>query len=187
MMLMNENVFLGECPVIRPEGIYFGGRRVIRLGMDGVGVGAIERKNPLPPGKYWVDVFEPQEIAFQDWLRRNKANVAVTSTESFDPTGDYAARVWRLFEVNAPVTWEGPGFPTIAGANVKSSADTSDRPAPEKDPLDKLSDYGTNVEKTAKTILWVAGGVAAIVVTGVLVVRYAPRQPTPTASSSRPA
>jgi hypothetical protein len=175
-MMMSETVFLGECPVIKPEGIYFGGRRVIRLGLS-----AVERTNPLPVGKYWVDVFEPQESAFLDWLRRNKTNVAVTSTESFDAAGDYPARVWRLFEVNAPVPWEGPGLPTIAGPNVKSSADTSDRPPPTKDPLDKLSDYGTNVEKTAKTILWVAGGVAAVVVTGVLVVRYMPRQSTPSA------
>ena len=38
---MNEMVFLGECPIIRPEGIYFGGRRVIRLGLQDVGVGDV--------------------------------------------------------------------------------------------------------------------------------------------------
>jgi len=34
---MNEMVFLGGCPVIRPEGIYLNGRRVIRLGLDAPG------------------------------------------------------------------------------------------------------------------------------------------------------
>lgn len=40
--MMNEAVFLGGCPVIRPEGIYYEGRRVIRLGLQGnVGVGDV--------------------------------------------------------------------------------------------------------------------------------------------------
>jgi hypothetical protein len=180
--MINETVFLGGCPVIRPEGIYLDGHRVIRLGMGGVGVGAVERANPLPPGKYWVDVFTPQEAAFQDWLHRNKANVIVTTTESFDPTMDGSpGRVWRLFEVGTPVTWEGPGLPTIADPGVKSSEDTAQRPSPEKDPLDKLSDYGTDVAKTAKAVLWVVGGVVAVVVGGVLIVRYLPR-PAPAPS-----
>jgi hypothetical protein len=39
--MMHENLFLGECPIIRPEGIYYGGRKVIALnpGLQGVGVG----------------------------------------------------------------------------------------------------------------------------------------------------
>ena len=35
--MMNETVFLGGCPVIRPEGIYLNGQRVIRLGLGDVG------------------------------------------------------------------------------------------------------------------------------------------------------
>jgi hypothetical protein len=38
---MSETVFLGECPVIRPEGIYLNGVRVIRLGLQGVGLGDV--------------------------------------------------------------------------------------------------------------------------------------------------
>ena len=38
---MNETIFLGECPIIRPEGIYYGGRRVIRLGLEGFGLGDV--------------------------------------------------------------------------------------------------------------------------------------------------
>lgn len=34
---MNETVFLGECPVIQPDGIYYGGQRVIRLGLGDAG------------------------------------------------------------------------------------------------------------------------------------------------------
>lgn len=167
-MMMNEQVFLGECPIVRPEGIYYGGRKVISLG-----VGAIERTNPLPVGKYWVDVFAPQEVAFQGWLQKNKANVIVTSTESFDAVGDYPSRNWRLFEVNAPVMWEGPGFPTIAGPNVKSSTDTADRPAPEPDVIDKLKGLGGDAASSVKTAM-IVGGMVLVVVAGVLVAYYAP-------------
>ncbi len=44
---MNETIFLGECPIIRPEGIYYGGRRVIALdpsldlGLNGLGLGDV--------------------------------------------------------------------------------------------------------------------------------------------------
>jgi hypothetical protein len=38
---MNEMIFLGGCPVIKPDGIYYEGRRVIRLGMGDVGVGDV--------------------------------------------------------------------------------------------------------------------------------------------------
>lgn len=38
---MNEMIFLGGCPVIRPEGIYVNGQRVIRIGMAGVGLGDV--------------------------------------------------------------------------------------------------------------------------------------------------
>ena len=59
---MNEQLFLGgrpvglgACPVVRPEGIYLNGVRVIRIGMEGVGLAAMQRANPLPPGKYVID------------------------------------------------------------------------------------------------------------------------------------
>lgn len=38
---MNETIFLGGCPVIRPEGIYLDGHRVISLGLRGVGLGDV--------------------------------------------------------------------------------------------------------------------------------------------------
>lgn len=39
--VLSETVFLGGCPVIRPEGIYLDGHRVISLGLRGVGVGDV--------------------------------------------------------------------------------------------------------------------------------------------------
>jgi hypothetical protein len=191
--MINETLFLGECPIIRPEGIYYGGRKVIALdpGLQGVGVGAMQRANPLPIGKYWVDVFTPQEGAFRDWLQRNKANVVVTTTETFDPIDSYEGRVWRLFEVRAPVTWEGPGFPTIATPDIKSSDDTVQRPPKEKDPLDQITPPDPNaIAKTIGNAVKAVVIVGVVVVGGVLIVHYLPRPaplpPSPTPTPSRP-
>lgn len=174
MNAFNETVFLGGCPVIRPEGIYFDGQRVISLGLRGVGVGAIERRNPLPVGRYWVDVFTSKEAAFQNWLRAHKAEVQVISAETFEPIDDYEGRVWRLFKTTAPVPWEGPGLPTIAGPDVNSSADTAQRPPKEKDPLDTIDVSLDRVKKTA----WIVGAVVVVAIGGALIY-YMPRRPTP--------
>jgi len=39
--MTNERLFLGECPLINREGIYFEGRKVISFGMSGTGVGDV--------------------------------------------------------------------------------------------------------------------------------------------------
>ena len=173
-MMFNETVFLGDCPVIRPEEIYIDGQRVIRLGMGDIGVGTIERRNPLPVGRYWVDVFDSKEAAFQNWLKAHKAEVQVISAETFEPIDNYEGRVWRLFKVTTPVQWEGPGLPTIAGSDVNSSADTGQRPPKEKDPLDTI-DVPLYFDRAKKT-LWITGAIVAVVVGGALIYYYAPRR-----------
>lgn len=91
----------------------------------------LERKNPLPIGRYWVDVFEKQFAAFDAWLEKNRDKTDVITQENFEGGGlpfdrknDFPPRRWYLFEVLEPVRWEGPGLPTIATPNVKNSQDT---------------------------------------------------------------
>ena len=165
-MMLNETLSFGvsECPIVRPEGIYYGGRKVISLGL-----GEQQRANPLPTGRYWVDVFTPQEAAFQSWLQKNKANVTVVTTETFPGEthwfgADDPGRTWRLFDVKTPVTWEGPGFPTIADAGTKNSADTAQRPAPEPDAVDQITHWGSSASAATKTALIVGGVVVAVIV-----------------------
>lgn len=190
---MNETLFLsgrpvglGACPVVRPEGIYLNGVRVIRIGMEGVGLAAMERANPLPPGKYWVDVFPPNMDAFSAWTVKNAATVHVDASESFSGStdNDPPPRDWWLFTVSAPTTWEGPGFPTIATPDIHSSSDTVQRPPPTPNPLDQINppnagDLVKQVADAAKIVLIVG----AVVVGGVLVIRYLPK---PAASAPRP-
>lgn len=137
---------------------------------------ALERRNPLPRGRYWVDVFdlvsthpatdgENMQAAFRNWLARNADTVRVESTQSFDTE---PARDFYIFRVLDPVSWEGPGFPEIATDGVQSSADTTQRPDPEQDPLVSLQESLDGVSSGTKSVLTaVAFGVGLIVLTNV--------------------
>lgn len=91
---------------------------------------AIERKNPLPIGHYWIDLFGPNILkAGSDWMKK----VAVRTTEEFD--GDIK-RAWILFDVKTPIPWDAVtyGFPTIAAPNITTSDDTVQKPPSEHVP-----------------------------------------------------
>lgn len=107
-----------------------------------VETGRLERANPLPPGRYWIDVFGDDIPKFDQWLDGNRALglVAVESSEHFQAQMWYPpfqderpARNWILFKVLGHVPWNGVefGYPTIADAGVQYSSDTADRPEPE--------------------------------------------------------
>lgn len=173
-MMVNETAFLGECPIIRPEGIYYGGRRVISLdpSLSEVGVGAVQRQNPLPAGRYWVDVFAPDTDTFGAWLSSNKSTVTVRNTEHFDSS---PVRDWYLFDVTVPTPWNGPGFPTIATTDVTSSADTVVRPDPPPSVTTQIEQELASLQSSTKTAAWVGVGVL-VVVGGALLIYYMPRR-----------
>jgi hypothetical protein len=80
------------------------------------GLGTIERRNPLPVGKYSVTVFDKDMPAFQAWRTANKEVVKVTgSVYHAEVTNWFSANEpgWTMltFLVKTPVRWEGPGFP----------------------------------------------------------------------------
>jgi hypothetical protein len=141
-------------------------------------IGAIERRNPLPPGVYWVDVIgevptfggpdNSKLEAFAGWLRRNASNIQVLRTVSKPAEIDALrgvmnpAQDWYLFKVAAPVQWEGPGLPTIADENTEKD-DTAQRPPP-ADPsweLPDLPDVTEHVSKGALTGFGTVFGLAA--------------------------
>ncbi len=113
---------------------------------------ALEKNtNPLPDGRYWVDVFDPHREAFNGWLADNKDSVRVENTESDESSNP--AQSFYLFSVKnhvqvpggtstifVPVNWDAKtfGFPTIAPPNVKSKADTVQKPDLPPDGLDGL-------------------------------------------------
>lgn len=105
--------------------------------------GAVQRANPLPPGRYWIDVFDDNIPIFDQWsLAFSQAGlIRVEATEHFDakpylpPFQDsQPERNWILFRVIAPTPFDQLrfGFPTIATPDIDDSSDTVQRPEPEQ-------------------------------------------------------
>ncbi len=90
-------------------------------GTDGVDcLGAMERRNPLPQGIYWIDVFTPHVRDFQGWMKEHRDTVHAKESSTYsDPEG-----VFVKFEVTSPTPWNGPGYPTIS-SQAQTQADTS--------------------------------------------------------------
>ena len=106
----------------------------------------LERRSPLPKGRYWADMFardgDDQVQAMTDWLTQNRGLVKLVSSETFSDSDP--PRTWFLFEVvGGPdgsggtllPEWVGIGFPTVAGPDIRSSDDTVQKPAAGGAPL----------------------------------------------------
>jgi hypothetical protein len=67
----------------------------------------LQRTNPLPIGKYWVDVPEDKESDFRQWLSENKDSVTVENEDKHESYGSTALTTnvvyWFLFTVSSPV------------------------------------------------------------------------------------
>lgn len=69
----------------------------------------LERRNPLPPGFYSVDLRNDQVPLFTAWRREHGVQVLKTNDD-----GQFS---WLLFEVKTPTPWADAtklGFPSIA-------------------------------------------------------------------------
>lgn len=157
---------------------------------------ALQRANPLPPGVYWQDFFNPPVggasiKGFEAWLRAN-ANTVKLRSSTFHGRGAHPLqafmqgawtlnpalalianaapqlngpeRLWALFEVLAPTTWPAQafGFPTIASITTVE-ADTVQRPPPEKEGFEVISDAASAV---AKGVADVGGSIVTPVLLG---------------------
>lgn len=129
---------------------------------------AIERRNPLPKGRYWVDIIDRkgEVLAFEMWLMRNADKLKVINKEDKGTTtfsSDYSGirYTFFLFDVLEPVEWprnKGWGFPSIAQSEfqptapkIEKSEDTGSRPKV-PGPLDTI----TEAMSDAKTFAIVA-------------------------------
>lgn len=127
----------------------------------------IERRSPLPVARYWVTAFGDKESALAAFLNTQvqAGLVKVTQTEHIDETDDHPAGSFLVFVVTKPnsVPWLATafGFPNLAGADIKSLADTVDRPDMPQDGFDDLGDF---VKKVASGF----GGAAVAVGVGVV-------------------
>jgi hypothetical protein len=110
-----------------------------------------EKRQPLPPGRYWIDVIGPDKTArFASTLALGAAHgiTNVEASESWTPgiLEDGEPQTWFLFTVNqtdflgrkvAGLEFDTKefGFPTIATAEIQAKDDTVQKPP---DPTDTL-------------------------------------------------
>lgn len=144
-----------------------------------------EKREPLPVGLYWIDVFGTGKIQlFQAWLSIHADTVKVRTTEVYDNSGTASPwgdifdiplidnppnGVWTLFEVLQPTTWAlapSLGWPQTADNSIKSSGDTIQSPPPPKSVFDEIAEGGWPT-----WLPWAIGGGLAIVVLAVVVRR----------------
>lgn len=140
---------------------------------------ALERRRPLPAGRYWLDVMPATKEKWDMWraAMANVESVKVETTEHFPAqTGipgvpDTLERDFVIFTLTAPnVAWQVVGLPspTIAPKSVTTSADTGDVPPPEPGPLEQLGQAAAGIGSSAKVGIGV--GVAAVIVIGAIAI-----------------
>lgn len=120
-----------------------------------VSVGAV-KTNPLPPGRYWIDIFPPGVASWVGWSGGNLNSVSVEKTEIYQGTTKLMTflgwiypwvpnladpantpqpdRAFVIFNVSAPTPWtiaETVGYPNNAPKGiVNTSDDTIQKPDP---------------------------------------------------------
>lgn len=98
--------------------------------------------SPIPPGRYWILVNGPQNIAdFDNWLRDMSGAVRV-ETSSLGKRGAQSVEfvIFNVPEGRAPfLNAEQFGFPNFAGPEIRSVQDVVDRPDEPLDPLDQIN------------------------------------------------
>lgn len=128
---------------------------------------AVERRNPIPPNTYWIDVQGSKVPGFEAWLKKNAETVILDSREDerrvprstpLPGAKGTIASSWFLFTVLQP-TQSFPqttfGFPSIAG-DVKRKSETVQRPKPVTS-SDILIDFFGQFVGTPTTLLVVVG------------------------------
>jgi len=117
----------------------------------------MQRKNPVPAGRYWIDVFQQKIPMFESWLARNKDLITVEQRTPFGEVYGFSAyRVWYLFTVKST---PGPifpqrifGYPTFADAQIKTADDTAKLPPPVPGPGTMIADFFDDIKTGAIVI-----------------------------------
>ncbi len=112
--------------------------------------GRLVHDDPLPVGRYWIDIFEKGLPAWVQWSAAHVQSLNIEKTQFFaggtewtiqsNPywipglpmyipgTATVPDRTFIIFRVNAPVPWgiaTDVGWPNTAPASIQSSQDTS--------------------------------------------------------------
>ena len=111
---------------------------------------ALERRDPLPAGRYWQFLLEDEGPAWAKWTHDHSSTVRVIATERKMKLSPYRPAImvtrpdlsiimeeggaWVLFDVLAPTPWVGLGYPTIVtDPTITRSEQVEQAPAPQPD------------------------------------------------------
>lgn len=77
-------------------------------------LGSLERRNPLPVGRYQIDVFANNIGKMTSWLKSTPSVRVVSTTQSGD-TDDPQSYTEYVFTVSSPAAWDAVtfGYPDI--------------------------------------------------------------------------
>jgi hypothetical protein len=132
---------------------------------------AVERRDPLPPGRYWIYVLEDELEDWDEWSREHSATVRVVASERKKKLSPFVpaifvtrpdlsiimeeAGAWFLFDVTAPTAWVGFGFPTIVTDMTIIRSEQVEQ-APDPLPDDQLA---KDIWGELKGLVLLAGGI----------------------------
>lgn len=105
------------------------------------------RKNPLPPGRYWIFVQQPSSEIFDLWLKQHSGEVQVEKREDSGGVWPFISPLesFVIFRVDAATVWpRGVGFPNAADPATTKAADVVTRPPPPT-----VKDVVKDIEETA--------------------------------------
>jgi len=81
---------------------------------------SFERRNPLPPGRYWITIGPNDTDAFNEWKDSTK-RIRLEATEAhFDDSPPFEFHVFRIVEPGDVVWPQQFGFPSVAKESVTS-------------------------------------------------------------------
>lgn len=132
---------------------------------------AVERRDPLPAGRYWIYVLEEELADWDEWASEHSSTIHVVASERKKKLSPFipaifvtrpdlsiimeAAGAWILFDVLSPTAWVGFGFPTIVtDPTIRQSSEVEQAPEPEPD--DQLA---RDVWSRVEGLVLLAGGV----------------------------
>lgn len=128
-------------------------------------VGVVERRQPLPAGRYWITVFSddahPDRMShFLQWCDANPGRVVVEKSEPV--VTETRNGVFRIFTLSKPTRFDSKqfGFPNVAGPEIKSQDDTVQRP-PKPTPAGELGDWLSSLAMPGGIAQWAMIGLLA--------------------------
>lgn len=111
---------------------------------------AVERRDPVPAGRYWIWLNPGEDAAWETWTRQNAPKVRVRLSEGSDG-GTHV-----VFDVLEPVKWIGFGFPTIVeSGTLPTTSETVQAPAPPPPLVDRIDSALTGF----RNLVLVGGGI----------------------------